>query len=135
MRLIFGCLFFIISLPLTAFEQKQGDSYRIQVNAILNNAAVLTINGKQQMLSLNEQSEEGYKLTKIATDNVTLFILGKAHSFKLGAAISSSQSSNNNAKSISLHRDANGMFRTSGKINDRPVNFLVDTDLSSLGPD
>jgi len=63
---------------------------RIQVNAILNDAAVLTINGSQQMLRKNAISREGYKLVNIGSDKVTLLISGELKDYKLGATIGSS---------------------------------------------
>jgi len=104
-----------------------GSTPKIQVNAILNNAAVLTINGKQQMLRKNTSSSEGYKLLKIGTDKVTLLISGKQMEFGLGASIGSSISSASAKRNIRLSRDSRGMYFSSGTINNFPVNFLVDT--------
>ena len=100
---------------------------RIQVNAILNNAAVLTINGNQQMLRKNTLSREGYKLIKIGKDKITLLISGESMEFKLGAAISSSRVGSNTKRRVRVDRDSQGMYFSSGTINDFPVNFLVDT--------
>jgi len=99
---------------------------RIQVNAILNDAAVLTINGSQQMLRKNAISREGYKLVNIGSDKVTLLISGELKDYKLGATIGSSRSSNNQ-RNIQISRDNKGMYFSSGTINNYPVNFLVDT--------
>ncbi len=105
---------------------------KIQVNAILNNATVLTINGQQQMLRKNTSSKEGYKLVDIGVDSVTLVIDGKSETFMLGAAISSTKKQTNVKKQIKLSRDINGMFYSSGTINKFPVNFLVDTGATNV---
>ena len=100
---------------------------RIQLNAILKNAVVLTVNGKQQMLSKNATTAEGYKLIHIGEDKVTLLIAGQYREFQLGTAISSSKAMKSGRQSVDINRDSRGMYFTSGTINNFPVNFLVDT--------
>ena len=131
MRQLFIILFLIFSPPVVA-EENKSNTPRIQVNAILNNAAVLTINGKQQMLSKNALSAEGYKLTRIDVDKVTLLIRGVPLEFKLGAAITSSKTSASNKRSISIKSDSRGMYFSNGQINSYPVQFLIDTGATSV---
>ena len=88
---------------------------------------VLTINGKQQMVKKNALTSEGYKLTNIDADKVTLLISGQPFEFKLGAAITASKARNSAKQSVRISRDNHGMYFTSGTINNFPVNFLVDT--------
>ncbi len=119
--LIFFCIFFC-SGKVTARSTPN-----IKVNAILKNAAVLTINGNQQMIRKNATSKEGFKLIEIGTDKVTILISGKAVKYKLGATIGASSYSGANKRNIRLSRDNRGMYLSVGAINNFPVNFLVDT--------
>ena len=127
MRQLITILFLMLYISVVAEENKETDLPRIQVNAILNNAAVLTINGKQQMLGKNNLSVEGYKLTKIDINKVTLLIQGVPLEFKLGAAITSSKTSASTKGSISIKSDIKGMYYSTGQINSYPVQFLIDT--------
>lgn len=127
MRITITLLIFIFSTLSIAETAPRTTTYRIQVNAILNNAAVITINGQQQMLRKNSRSTEGYKLTDIGVDKITLLISGEYLDFKLGAAITSSKSSASGKPIISISRDSRGMFLTEGQINGYPVKLLVDT--------
>jgi len=117
----------LFSIQIIADDSRKAKSLRIQLNAILNNAVVVTINGSQQMLKLNSYSSEGFKLTKIEQDKITLLISGVPRIYKLGAAITASKSSASGKVQLSIQRDSRGMFRSEGQINDMPVKFLIDT--------
>jgi aspartyl protease family protein len=116
-------------LNLLASEQP---SVRVQVNAILNNAVVLTINGNQQMIRKNAKSSEGYQLIKITSNSATLLIDDEQQVFKLGAAITSSKAGRSGKQSVSINRDRQGMYFTTGTINNTTVKFLVDTGATSI---
>jgi aspartyl protease family protein len=117
----------LLAIILISLQSRANSSPRIQVNAILKNAAVLTINGKQQMLGNNASTAEGYKVINIGQDSVTLLINNEPQVFKLGAAISASKAMKSGKQSVNISRDNRGMYITSGTINNFPVNFLVDT--------
>ena len=120
-------IFLLIVIALLSTEPLFANSARIQVNAILNNAAVLTINGQQQMLKKGTLSREGFKLIKIDDDKVTLLISGQPQDYKLGAVITSSKAGKDTKQQVKVSRDNQGMYFTSGTINNFPVNFLIDT--------
>ena len=124
MKIILALIIFTLCLNLSASDRP---SARVQVNAILNNAAVLTINGNQQMIKKNAKSAEGYQLIKLTTNSVILLIDGEKQAFKLGAAITSSKAGRSGKQSVSINRDRQGMYFTRGKINNIAVEFLVDT--------
>ena len=99
---------------------------RVTVSAILKDAAMMSINGRQQMIKLNDRSREGYKLIELLDDGVVLLVDGKPEKFRLGVAISSSKAPKA-SNEVSIMRDDRGMYRTPGSINGVPMNFLVDT--------
>jgi len=106
---------------------EKGSSSRVQVNALLNNAAVLTINGNQQMIHKNAKSSEGYQLIKITTNSAILLIDGNEQEFQLGAAVTSSKAGRSGKQSVNISRNRDGMYFSTGTINDVAVKFLVDT--------
>ena len=124
MKVILALFLFSLCLNLSASARP---SARVQVNALLHNAAVLTINGNQQMIRLNAKSSEGYQLIKITSNSVTLLIDDQQQDFKLGAAITSSKAGRSGKQSVSINRNRAGMYFTSGTINNTAVSFLVDT--------
>lgn len=123
MKLIFTLLTLLSLNSGISFAEKLPP---IQLNAILKNAAVITVSGQQQMLKKNSTSREGFKLIRIESDSITLEKNGKQYRIKPGAAISSTQSSAKE-RAVTINRDNRGMFHVEGTINDYPVNFLVDT--------
>ncbi len=120
-------LLFVIISVFSTVQLLSAPAPRIQVNAILNNAAVLTINGKQQMLKKGEITVQGFKLIKIDKSTVTLLISDQEMEFKLGAVITSSKVSSDAKRQVRISRDNQGMYFSSGTINNFPVSFLVDT--------
>ncbi|PCJ45670.1 MAG: TIGR02281 family clan AA aspartic protease [Gammaproteobacteria bacterium] len=124
MKVLITIIILLLSMTLAAASPPAA---RVQVNAILNNAAVLTINGKQQMIRKMAKSSEGYQLVVIAQDSVTLLIAGEKQVFKLGAAVTSSKAGRSGKQSVNINRDRNGMYYSRGTINGKTVDFLVDT--------
>jgi len=120
-------LLLVVTIIISTEQSSVAVAPRVQVNAILKNAAVITINGRQQMLRKNAITTEGYKLVDIGETSVTLMVSGQAMDFKLGAAITSSKSTTVVKQQVQLSRDSRGMFFTSGMINSFPVNFIIDT--------
>lgn len=98
---------------------------KIKLNAVLNNAVVLTIDGRQQMLTVNQSSTEGYKLLKINQNNVVIKVDGIDKVIALGAAIGPSKSAP--IAQVLITKDIQGMYQVDGRINDHSVRFLVDT--------
>ncbi len=120
-------LLLVAIIAFSTIQLSSAPTPRIQVNAILNNAAVLTINGKQQMIKKGASTTQGFKLIKIDERMVTLLISGQPMKFELGAVITSLKGSSDTKSQVMINRDSQGMFVTLGTINNFPVNFLIDT--------
>lgn len=113
-------LLFLLSLLMPTL---QAANHRIQLNAILNGAAVFTINGQQVMLNVN-QSKHGVKLSELTDTEAIVMVSGQLKRIKLGAAVGKYRKNESTEVRISK---TNGMYLTSGQINNAPVMFLVDT--------
>ena len=118
-----GNLFLLLSLFITCEINAKP---RVTVSAILKDAAMMSINGRQQLIKLNDRSKEGYQLIELLDDGVVLLVDGKPERYRLGVAISSSKAPSA-TNEVSIMRDDRGMYRTSGSINGVSMNFLVDT--------
>jgi aspartyl protease family protein len=98
---------------------------RVMVNALLSKAAIVTINGRQQMVKLKQLTLEGYRLLELKDNGVILEVNGKPKLYKLGVSIGPSRATGSARETIA--RDSNGMYRVDGVINGASVTFLVDT--------
>jgi len=127
MRIILFILLLSSSCSLLAQGSDKKPAPRIQLNAILKNAAVITVNGQQQMLHKNASSREGYKLISIKEKKISLLIKGETVEIKLGASITTSKSAKSGKQLVNIRRDDRGMYLQAGKINDFSVDMLVDT--------
>lgn len=104
----------------------------IAVRGLMKNSAVVEINGKQQVLKVGATSPEG--VTLISADSKQAVLEYKGEQQILG--ISRHQRGINIAESASaefrIPRGHNGHFFTSGQINNRSTNFVVDTGASAI---
>jgi aspartyl protease family protein len=95
----------------------------ITVSGLIGTRAIIQINGKSHVLPVGESSPEGVKVVAIDHHKrrVTLDIGGEEKIYPLDL---SGKHGNN---SIRVAPDKNGMYRASGKINQVPAQFVVDT--------
>lgn len=101
----------------------------IQVLALFKNAAVLKINGNQQMLRTGERSTGGVLLKSATSVSATIEFEGKTSTLLLSKEVSSSFAEPTET-SVSIQLNNRGQYVTTGSINNRPVRFLVDTGAS-----
>lgn len=103
----------------------------VNVQGLFKNTAVLLIDGKRRLIHVGETSPEGVKLSAIHGEKVSLVINGKTHQYKLGDMDAfSTHYAAPSEKVVTIPRDNNGMYSTTGSINGQSVNFLVDTGAS-----
>ncbi|AFJ01852.1 clan AA aspartic protease, TIGR02281 family [Methylophaga frappieri] len=103
----------------------------IQVTGLFRDRAVVEINGNRQLLQVGESSKEGIKLIAANSNVATLLVNGKQQQFPLGMQIKSEFAAAEAGPIVSLW-PTNGMYLTSGSINDFSVDFLVDTGASAI---
>ena len=102
----------------------------IQVEGLMNNMAILKVNGRQRILSVGKTSPEGIKLLSSNSKKAVVLISGKKKTLTLSSQISGSFQAPKSA-SVSIKKN-HGQYITSGSINSRPVQFLVDTGATSV---
>ncbi|GAA3910453.1 retropepsin-like aspartic protease [Litoribacillus peritrichatus] len=106
------------------------NALEIQVEGLMNNMAILKVNGKQRILNVGRTSPEGIKLLSSNSKQAEVLIAGKKTTLTLSGHISGSYQAPKSA-SISI-RPVHGQYITSGSINSRPAQFLVDTGATSV---
>ena len=106
----------------------------IIINGLFKDKVVVTIDGKQQILKKNKLTPEGVKLVKSNSKEATIEIDGIPKIFTLDEKIGNTfkTTSDNKQpysfkKTVTIKADAMGMYKTSGQINGKTVEFLIDT--------
>lgn len=101
----------------------------VQVNGLFKGAAVLTIDGRQQMLR-EGASSGGVKLISADTQKAVVEVGGKRHELKLSQQISGSYQTAQRQE-ISIPSIDN-QFITQARINGVNIQVLVDTGATSV---
>jgi aspartyl protease family protein len=120
----YSWLAWLLCLPVFAEDGAEAN-LQIDVLGLFKNAAMISINGEQQLLKVGEESPEGIKLIDASSRGATVEVNGEALKLDLSSRISA-QFSPRQATTVAIQRIQNH-YRTSGAINGRPVMFMVDT--------
>ena len=106
----------------------------IVINGLFKDKVVATIDGKQKILKKNELTSDGLKLIKSNSKEATIEIDGIIKILTLDEKIGNTFKTTSDDKKpysyrkrVSIKVDALGMYKTSGQINGKTVEFLVDT--------
>ena len=99
----------------------------VQVNGLLPNQAVVTIDGQQHILKVGKTSPEG--VTLVSADSHKAIFSWEDQQFErqLSQQIASKFSEPARKEEARIERGDNGHFFTPGHINGKLVNFMVDT--------
>ncbi len=105
---------------------------QVILEGIMGSKAVLSIDGKRQLLSSGQQ-QDGVRVIKIHPNGIDVNIDGKKRHLRMGDhhAVSSPYKQRKSATVIVLP-DARGMYTTVGSINGLPVSFLIDTGATTI---
>ena len=126
-------LFLIFSIG-TVVPQISLAIENITINGLFKDKVIVTIDGKQQILKKNKLTPEGVKLIKSNSKEATIEIDGISKIFTLDEKIGNTFKTTSDSKKpysfkkrVTIKADAMGMYKTSGQINGKTVEFLVDT--------
>lgn len=103
----------------------------VTVQGLFKGSAVLTINGKQQLLKAGKTSPEGVKLLSATSRLAVLEINGERHEMGISQSIAASFREPEKAQ-VRLQSGRGGHYYAAGQINGRPVDFLVDTGATHI---
>lgn len=104
----------------------------VQVNGLLPNQAVVTIDGKQQILKIGKPAVEGVSLISANSKTAVLEWQGERFERTLTRQITNSYTAPVQKKEVRIARGRNNHYFTPGHINGRLVSFMVDTGATSI---
>lgn len=103
----------------------------VQVLALFPDKAMLSIDGKRRLLRAGQTSPEGIVLLSANAREAVVIWNGEERTLQPGGGISTNYAVPRQ-REVRIVRDNSGSYRTSGAINGRAVDFLVDTGASSV---
>ncbi|MCB1614964.1 MAG: TIGR02281 family clan AA aspartic protease [Pseudomonadales bacterium] len=106
----------------------------IQVNGLMKNQAVVTIDGVQHILKKGKTSPEGLTLVDVNTQQATFEWQGETVAMGLTSRIQTSFEKVDKS-SFSIPKGPDGHYMTLGKVNGRQVQFLLDTGATVVAMD
>lgn len=113
-------------LFLLAASIVQASELHVDALALFKNAAMLDISGNRVLLKVGEKSEEGIVLVSANSREIVIEHEGQKRTLNLSEKIGASFATPE-VISVSIILNSRGQYRTSGSINGRTVNLLVDT--------
>lgn len=106
------------------------ETVQIEVVGLFKNAAVLNINGEQQLLKIGQRSLEGVLLLSADSRGASIAVDGETLQLDLSSYISA-EFTDHVPTTVAIRR-ANNQYHTTGSINGVPVSFLIDTGATIL---
>ncbi|MGE0811215.1 MAG: TIGR02281 family clan AA aspartic protease [Immundisolibacter sp.] len=103
----------------------------IELQAILGASAVLQVDGVRRTLRVGQASPEGVRLVALDGASAKVEIEGRTQSVPLGGRAGGAIQSAETA-TVRIAQSDGGMYVTTGSINGKPVEFLVDTGATTV---
>lgn len=100
---------------------------KIIVIGLFKDKAIITLDGKQRLLTSGETSPEGVTLISANSNEAVLEINGVRNHYTIGTHIGSRFRGPTGQKTVSIAADSQGMYWVNGSINDFQVKFIIDT--------
>ncbi|NVJ59432.1 MAG: TIGR02281 family clan AA aspartic protease [Gammaproteobacteria bacterium] len=131
----------IFLLSFCGVSEVKAEEISVHVSGLFKDTAVVSINGNQQVLKVGQVSPEGVKLISANSLEAVFEINGRRETLTMGSSGTigfDTEPTDLNIdkaktkKSVSLVRQADGMFRARGTINGGSVIFLVDTGATTI---
>jgi aspartyl protease family protein len=122
--------FLLVSL-LACFSLAAHAVGKVQVLALFPDKAMLSIDGKQRLLRAGQTSPEGIRLVSASPGEAVVIWGGEERTLRPGGGISTNYAELRQ-REVRIVRDNRGSYTTSGTINGRAVDFLVDTGASGV---
>ncbi len=108
----------------------------LQVMALTRDRVILSIDGARRVLRVGEESPEGVRLVEATSAHAVVSIDGQEQRLEPGPVTRpvgvSVDAGADGRGSVVLWADSRGFFHAEGRINGRPVEFLVDTGATTV---
>ena len=103
----------------------------VQVKMLAKGSALLEVNGKQHMMRAGKRSPEGVLLVSADGKGAVIEVDGERYSLGLKRSIATGFVAPAKAQ-VRIASSNGGHYRTPGRINGLPVQFMVDTGATSV---
>lgn len=104
---------------------------KVQVMALFADKAMLQIDGKQRLLRAGEKSPEGVLLVSADANGAVIEVNGRRDRYALGSQVGGHFAERQMAE-VKIWADNRGSYNTTGSINGRLVDMLVDTGATTV---
>ena len=105
----------------------------VAMTGVMGSKALLVINGgAPKALSANE-SHQGIRVLHVQGDSATIELQGQRQTLRVGDSPVSVGQGLSSGRKVVLRADARGHFRENGWINNKPMQYMVDTGASVIG--
>lgn len=105
----------------------------VAMSGAMGSKALLIVNGgAPKALSANE-SHQGVRVLQVQGDSATVEIQGQRQTLRVGASPISVGQGLTGTRKVVLRSDSRGHFRENGFINQKPMQYMVDTGASVIG--
>lgn len=126
-RFLLTCLLLSTTLSLPALAAP-----RVQVVGLFPNAAVLNIDGVRKLLKVGQTGPHGIKVLSADPHQAVLLIDGQQQTLGMSREYNPGGYDAPSKQQISLPRGQGGHYWSSGAINGKAVQFLIDTGATSV---
>ncbi len=105
----------------------------VSLQGMLGNKALLLVGGGAPRAVAPGETHQGVKVVSTSGDQAVVLIDGRRHTLRVGEAPASvGSAAPSGSDRVALTADGRGHFLTPGSINNRPVQFMVDTGASTI---
>ncbi len=106
--------------------------HRVGVLALFKDKALLSVDGRRYLLEVGEAGPFGIRLLSANSRRAVLVVGGEYREVRPETRVIELSRFTTSPTTVRLAPDANGTYVTQGRIDGRPVNFIVDTGASVL---
>ncbi len=108
----------------------------LQVMALTRDRVILSVDGQRRVLRVGEETPEGVRLIEATSGYALVSVDGREQRLEPGPVTRpvgvDPAASGDGRGSVVLWADSRGFFHADGRINGRPVQFLVDTGATTI---
>lgn len=124
---------YTLALLVYGFWATVSHAQSVAMTGVMGSKALLIINGSApKALSANE-SHQGVRVVQVQGDSATIEWQGQRQTLRVGGSPVSVGQGLSSGRKVVLRSDSRGHFRESGFINNKTMQYMVDTGASTVG--
>lgn len=104
----------------------------VALAGVMGKKALLVIDGGAPQTLAAHESAKGVQVLQVEPHAVTVQIQGQRQTLQLGASPTSVGQGLGGLRKLVMRADSRGHFRPNGQINNKPIEYLVDTGASMV---